>query len=129
MLPQTADYMRLLPEIVLAVFGMIVMVVDAAAEQRRRAVAGLQEVVACRASLEQIPTLAGGTPEYGITARTAEDGGRAASHEEQTAGVAVHHVVGTDRVNGLAAAACQDGVRPGGGDVIAAAAKLQDAMT
>ncbi|MGA7382200.1 MAG: proton-conducting transporter membrane subunit, partial [Terriglobales bacterium] len=34
MLPQTADYMRLLPEIVLTVFGMLVMVVDAAAEQR-----------------------------------------------------------------------------------------------
>jgi len=33
-LPQTADYMRLLPEIVLSVFGMIVMVVDAAAEDR-----------------------------------------------------------------------------------------------
>src|SRR5580693_3037171 len=32
MLPQAADYMRLLPEIVLTVFGMIVMVVDAAAE-------------------------------------------------------------------------------------------------
>jgi NADH-quinone oxidoreductase subunit N len=31
-LPQAADYMRLLPEIVLTVFGMIVMVVDAAAE-------------------------------------------------------------------------------------------------
>ncbi|MGB7584313.1 MAG: NADH-quinone oxidoreductase subunit N [Terriglobales bacterium] len=35
MLPQFADYMRLLPEIVLTVFGMIVMVVDAAAEGRR----------------------------------------------------------------------------------------------
>lgn len=35
MLPQTADYMRLLPEIVLTVFGMIIMVVDAAAEERR----------------------------------------------------------------------------------------------
>jgi NADH-quinone oxidoreductase subunit N len=34
MLPQTADYMRLLPEIVLTVFGMLVMVVDAAAEPR-----------------------------------------------------------------------------------------------
>jgi NADH-quinone oxidoreductase subunit N len=34
MLPQTADYMRLLPEIVLTVFGMIVMVMDAAAEGR-----------------------------------------------------------------------------------------------
>ena len=34
MLPQAADYMRLLPEIVLTVFGMIVMVVDAAAEER-----------------------------------------------------------------------------------------------
>jgi NADH-quinone oxidoreductase subunit N len=34
MLPQTADYMRLLPEIVLTVFGMIVMVLDAAAEGR-----------------------------------------------------------------------------------------------
>ncbi len=34
MLPQAADYMRLLPEIVLTVFGMIVMVVDAAAERR-----------------------------------------------------------------------------------------------
>jgi NADH-quinone oxidoreductase subunit N len=32
MLPQAADYMRLLPEIVLTVFGMIVMVLDAAAE-------------------------------------------------------------------------------------------------
>ena len=36
MLPQTADYMRLLPEIVLTVFGMIVMVVDAAAEGRSK---------------------------------------------------------------------------------------------
>jgi NADH-quinone oxidoreductase subunit N len=35
MLPQAADYMRLLPEIVLTVFGMIVMVLDAAAEERR----------------------------------------------------------------------------------------------
>jgi len=35
MLPQAADYMRLLPEIVLTVFGMIVMVVDAAAEEKR----------------------------------------------------------------------------------------------
>lgn len=35
MLPQTADYMRLLPEIVLAVFGMIVMVLDAAAEGKK----------------------------------------------------------------------------------------------
>ena len=35
MLPQAADYMRLLPEIVLTVFGMIVMVIDAAAEERR----------------------------------------------------------------------------------------------
>jgi len=34
MLPQAADYMRLLPEIVLTVFGMIVMVLDAAAEGR-----------------------------------------------------------------------------------------------
>jgi NADH-quinone oxidoreductase subunit N len=34
MLPQAADYARLLPEIVLTVFGMIVMVVDAAAEGR-----------------------------------------------------------------------------------------------
>jgi len=33
-LPQAADYMRLLPEIVLTVFGMIVMVLDAAAEGR-----------------------------------------------------------------------------------------------
>ncbi len=36
MLPQAADYMRLLPEIVLTVFGMIVMVLDAAAEGRRK---------------------------------------------------------------------------------------------
>ena len=35
MLPQAADYMRLLPEIVLTIFGMIVMVLDAAAEERR----------------------------------------------------------------------------------------------
>ena len=35
MLPQAADYMRLLPEIVLTVFGMIVMVLDAAADERR----------------------------------------------------------------------------------------------
>jgi NADH-quinone oxidoreductase subunit N len=35
MLPQAADYMRLLPEIVLTVFGMIVMVLDAAVEERR----------------------------------------------------------------------------------------------
>jgi len=32
MLPQAADYMRLLPEIVFTVFGMIIMVVDAAAQ-------------------------------------------------------------------------------------------------
>jgi NADH-quinone oxidoreductase subunit N len=35
MLPQAADYMRLLPEIVLTIFAMIVMVLDAAAEERR----------------------------------------------------------------------------------------------
>jgi NADH-quinone oxidoreductase subunit N len=35
MLPQAVDYMRLLPEIVLTIFGMIVMVLDAAAEERR----------------------------------------------------------------------------------------------
>jgi hypothetical protein len=27
-LPQTADYMRILPELVLTIFGMLVMVVD-----------------------------------------------------------------------------------------------------
>ncbi|MFY9702620.1 MAG: hypothetical protein WAK02_10735, partial [Terriglobales bacterium] len=27
-LPQTADYLRILPEIVLSIFGMIIMVVD-----------------------------------------------------------------------------------------------------
>lgn len=35
MLPQAADYIRVLPEIVLTVFGMILMLVDAASEGRR----------------------------------------------------------------------------------------------
>jgi NADH-quinone oxidoreductase subunit N len=35
--PQVADYLRILPEIVLAIFGMIIMVVDPLLEERSRA--------------------------------------------------------------------------------------------
>ena len=35
--PQTADYLRILPEIVLSIFGMIIMVLDPVLEERRRA--------------------------------------------------------------------------------------------
>jgi NADH-quinone oxidoreductase subunit N len=34
--PQTADYLRILPEIILSVFGMIIMVLDPLLEERRR---------------------------------------------------------------------------------------------
>src|SRR5262245_35217090 len=35
--PQTADYLRILPEIVLAIFGMAIMLLDPLLEERRRA--------------------------------------------------------------------------------------------
>ncbi len=35
MIPQAADYVRILPEIVLAIFGMIVMVLDPLMDERR----------------------------------------------------------------------------------------------
>ena len=34
-IPQAADYVRILPEIVLAIFGMIVMVLDPLMDERR----------------------------------------------------------------------------------------------
>ncbi len=106
------------------------MVAIAAAEQGRRATAGLQEVVSGRAAFEQILTTAKGAAEYGIAAGAAKDGRRAASHEEEFAGIAVTHVVGTDRVDRFAAAAGQNRIRIQWFvlDEIAAAAKLQDAM-
>ena len=50
--PQAVDYIRVLPEIVLAVFGMLVMVVDALWDERRsQRVLGTVALIGCLAAL------------------------------------------------------------------------------
>lgn len=51
-IPQAADYIRLLPEIVLAVFGMIVMVIDPLLDDRRsQRILGSIALVGCLAAI------------------------------------------------------------------------------
>lgn len=51
-IPQAADYIRLLPEIVLAIFGMIVMVLDPVLDDRRRQrTLGIVALVGCLAAI------------------------------------------------------------------------------